>query len=290
VDGETTVVTRSQALRHAAEVFASSNIEDASLEAEILLRHALGISRPQVYLELEHELIPEENKLFEHLVARRLGHEPSAYITGHCEFYGLDFHVDRRVLIPRPESELLVEKAIEFARNRLARDHLTIADIGTGSGNIAISLALNLPLAKIYATDISSTALEVASINCKKHGISHRVFLLQGDLLHPLPEPVDLIVANLPYIEEPELGHLSPEISTFEPSLALAGGQDGLDKMRQTLAQAKEKVLPEGCLLLEIGQGQGEEAVALAGSNLPHAKVKLTPDLNGIDRVITVSL
>ncbi len=148
-----------QALDGARELLQTNNIEDASLEAEILLRHVLGINRAQLFLEYELELNSEQKQAFDRLIERRLSGEPSAYITGHREFYGLDFAVDHRVLIPRPESELLVEKAIEIAQHQSVN---TIADIGTGSGAIAVSVAVNIPGVKIYATDISTNALEVA--------------------------------------------------------------------------------------------------------------------------------
>ena len=151
---------------------------------------------------------------------------PAAYITGHREFYGLDFAVNSSVLVPRPETELLVEKALELARERSLS---TIADIGTGCGAIAVSLAVNLPQTRIYATDISAPALEVALSNCRKHGVTDRVTLLEGDMLAPLPEPVDLIVANLPYVREPEMTGVNT--LGFEPPLALNGGPDGLDKI-----------------------------------------------------------
>jgi release factor glutamine methyltransferase len=275
-------MTRKQALHHARRVLAKHNIDDAVLESELLLRHTLNISRVQLYLDLNHELNPEQEKTLWHLVRRRLNGEPTAYITGHHEFYGLDFHVDPRVLIPRPESELLVEKAVNLAQNHPAA---AIADIGTGSGAIAICLALNLPQAKIYATDTSASALEVALLNCQKHGVADRVCLLHGDMLAPLPEPVDIIVANLPYVKESEL------IATlFEPRLALNGGPDGLEMIRQLCRQLDDKLQPEGYLVLEIGQGQATAVSSLLHHRFPSARIEITPDLSGIDRVVTLTL
>jgi len=277
-------VTIKQALSRAREIFVANNIEDPSLESELLLRHAVKISQVQLYIDFDQELSPEQDKKFWHLIERRLNHEPTAYITGHREFYGLDFYVDPSVLIPRPESELLVEKALKLAQNQAAP---TIAEVGTGCGAIAISLALSLPRAKIYATDISAAALKVALFNCQKHGVVNRICLLEGDMLDPLPEAVDLIVANLPYVRESEL----PQINTldFEPSLALNGGSDGLEKIRKLCPRISDKLRPGGCLLLEIGQGQRRAVTTFLRSLFPLAEIEVTPDLSGIDRVVNLS-
>jgi len=278
-------VTLKQALGRAREILVANNIEDAPLESELLLRHALKISRVQLYLDLDHELNPEQEETFWHLIERRLSHEPTAYIIGHHEFYGLDFYVDPSVLIPRPESELVVEKAVKLAQNHTVS---TIAEVGTGCGAIAISLALNLPQAKIYATDISAPALKVALFNCQKHGVVDRICLLAGDMLNPLPEPVDLIVANLPYVKQSEL---SPICSANpEPLLALNGGTDGLEKIRQLCCQVSDKLLPAGCLLLEIGQGQERAVTTFLRKLFPSAEIEVAPDLSGIDRVISLRL
>ena len=277
-------MTLKQTFSHARGILTANNIEDASLESELLLRHTLRINRVQLYLDLDYELSSKEEETLWHLIERRLSGEPTAYITEHREFYGLDFYVDPRVLIPRPESELLVEKALKLAQNRTVP---TIAEIGTGCGVIAISLALNLPQTKIYATDISASALKVALFNCQKHGVANRICLLQGDMLDSLPESVDLIIANLPYVKESEL---SPIYSAnFEPPLALNGGSDGLEKIRQLCRQANTKLRPDGYLLLEIGQGQRRAITTFLRSLFPSAKIEITPDLGGIDRVISLT-
>ena len=278
-------MTIKQALSRAREILGANNIEDSTLESELLLRHTLEISRLQLYLGLDGGLSPEEDEKFWHLIKRRLNHEPTAYITGHREFYGLDFSVDPNVLIPRPESELLVEKALGLAQKQAVS---TIAEIGTGCGAIAISLALNLPQAKIYATDISADALEVALFNCQKHGVADRVCLLAGDMLDPLPEPVDLIVANLPYVRQSEL----PRLNTvnFEPALALNGGPDGLEKIRRLCPQISQKLRPEGYLLLEIGRGQERAVASFLRRLFPSAEIELTLDLGGIERVVSLTL
>jgi release factor glutamine methyltransferase len=215
---------------------------------------------------------------------RRLSGEPVAYIVEHREFYGLDFYVDRRVLIPRPESELLVERALELAQKRPVA---TIAEIGTGSGAIAISLALNLPSAKICATDISAPALEVARLNCRRHGVADRVCLLLGDMLEPIPGPCDLVVANLPYVTELTLSRSG--LAHFEPPLALNGGRDGLEKIRQLCLEVGDKLHPGGSLLLEIGQGQSGAVNAFLRRLFPRAEMEIIPDLGGIDRVVSLT-
>ena len=278
-------MTLKQVLGRARDVLAANSIEDASLEGEILLRQALGIDRVRLYANLKSELSAEQENEFWHLVQRRLSGEPAAYIAGHREFYGLDFLVDRRVLIPRPETELLVEKAI-----RLAQTHAiaTVADIGTGCGAIAISLALNLPWIKIYASDVATDALEVARVNCEKHGVAGRIQLLPGDMLAPLPEPVDLILANLPYVTEQETSQAG--LADFEPLIALNGGSDGLDGIRRLGEQAADKLNPQGGMLLEIGWGQGQAVTNLLRRNFPSASLEIIPDLQGIERVISLRL
>jgi len=278
-------VTLKEALAKAREVLIKNKIEDAPLESELLLRHTLQIDRVQLYLDLDAELTPEQETAFWQLIDRRRKGEPTAYITGHREFYGLDFYVNRDVLIPRPETELLVEKALELAKSRPSA---TIADIGTGCGAIAVTLAKHLPNTRIYATDISADALRVARTNCEKHGVAGRVALLQGDLLEPLPEPVDILIANLPYVREIDIPQNSP---TYEPRLALSGGEEGLDKIRQMvnqLSRARNKLRPEGCLLLEIGQGQAKAVADLLNNLFPAASVNVTTDLAGIERVVRV--
>lgn len=278
-------MNRRQALAYARETLAQNNIDNAALEGEILLRHALGLSRVQLYSTIERDVSTADKKALEKLLERRRYGEPSAYITGHREFYGLDFRVDRNVLIPRPETELLVEKAIY-----LIQDHAIyrIADIGTGCGAIAISLAVNLPGVTVYATDLSVPALEVARFNCRQHGMTDRIVLLEGDMLEPLPEPVDLIIANLPYVRESDLPRSGP--LSFEPALALHGGEDGLDKIRVLCRQAGKKLRSQGFFLLEIGQGQAEAAAALLKGAFPSGRIEIEYDLAGIERIVSLRL
>ncbi len=278
-------MTLKQALERARGILLAHGIDDAPLECQLLLRQASGINQVQLYLNLDRELDSEEEAAFWRLVERRLSGEPIAYIVGHREFYGLDFSVEPGVLIPRPESELLVEQAIRLAEDGAVS---AVAEIGTGCGAVAISLALHLPRAKIYATDISTSALKVARFNCEKHRVADRVCLLRGNMLHPLPEPVDIIIANLPYVREAEL----PQVGSagFEPLLALNGGVDGLDKIRQLCGQAGDRLCPQGSLLLEIGQGQATAVTALLSRLFPSAEVEVMPDLSSIERVVRATL
>lgn len=278
-------MTVKQALIHAREMLANQNIEDPALEAELLLRHILGKSRAKLLSEPDHKLSTYELETFLKLVNRRLSGEPAAYITGHREFYGHEFYVDPAVLIPRPESELLVEKALQIAGSRPIS---TIADIGTGCGAIAVSLALVLPGVEIYATDISTAALNIAQSNCQRYGLTGRIYLLEGNLLDPLPHPVDLIIANLPYVTDAELTRVNT--FGFEPSLALEGGPDGLEKIRRLCRQAGEKLSRPGYLLMEIGQGQRKAVCSLLQNLFPLAEIEVLPDLSSIDRVVSLSL
>ena len=286
----------SEALQSVTRTLSRAKIADASAEAEVLLGHVMGMSKTGLYTEPERRLTSAETECLRHHVRRRLDREPAAYILGHCEFYGIDFYVDSHTLIPRPETELLVERAVELAGHICGRgEQITIADIGTGCGAIAVSLALALPQARIYATDISPLALKVAEVNCRRHGVTGQVELRQGNLLEPLPRGVDLIVANLPYVKDCEFVDLSPEIREYEPAIALVGGEDGLDKIREMLEQMRGKGDVHldrwpAYILLEIGQGQAEMVTSLLNEYFPQASIELIPDLGGIERVAKVRL
>jgi release factor glutamine methyltransferase len=275
-------VKLAQALNSARGTLARKQIEDASLEAELLLRYVLEINRTQLYIDLEKELSLEDEKAFQELIARRLNGEPSAYITGRREFYGREFQVNPHTLIPRPESELLVETALRLAPNHRIS---TIADIGTGCGAIAITLALELPKARIYATDLSAKALEVALINCQRYGVADKVSLLQGDMLGPVLEPIDLIVANLPYVQRDEI---APD--NFEPRIALDGGAKGTEMIAKLCRQARGSLSDDGTMLLEIGQGQSGTITGLLHRLFPSGTTEVFPDLSGIERVVSLSL
>ncbi len=284
------MATWREALRWGEHSLVQSAVDSPRLDAEILLAHALGITRAQLHAHPQSQLSSGALATYRQWIERRARHEPVAYIVGHKEFYGLDFFVDERVLIPRPETELLVEKAIEIAKHQPDRGQFVAADVGTGCGAIAVSLAVHLPRITVYAADASAEALEVAARNCRRHDVENRVHLLRGHLLEPLPEPVNLIVANLPYVSQAELAQLPPEISRYEPREALDGGPDGLDHIRRVLAGGGEHLKPRGVILLEIGATQGEAVVALAQGHFPAARVEIAQDYAGLDRVVMVEM
>jgi release factor glutamine methyltransferase len=270
-----------QALDYARKAIENSRIPDASLEGEILVRYITGLDRAALFANLDKELDSREFLQYSILLKHRLNGEPSAYITGHKEFYGKDFYVDPRVLIPRPETELLVEKTIEMVRRYR---YSSIADIGTGSGCIAVTLAKELPRTKIIATDLSPYAVEIAAQNIKSHGLTGKIKLLQGNLLEPLPKSVDIIVANLPYVKKADAA------LPYEPKIALNGGEDGLDIIREIIKQAPGKLKKRGALLLEIGLGQSDEVKNLLTKAFPGSIVEVHKDLAGIDRIVVVRL
>ncbi|MFO8101379.1 MAG: peptide chain release factor N(5)-glutamine methyltransferase [Dehalococcoidia bacterium] len=281
----TNVVSVRQSLQASIESLSYHGFEESRLEAEVLLACVLGIDRSRLILHLEESLSPFEGEQLERLIRRRLNHEPIAYITGHKEFFGLDFLITPATLIPRPETELIVEKALELARGKPA----SIADVGTGCGAIAVVLAAHLPDVKVYATDISNDVLEAARENARRHGVAERIRFLWGDLLQPVDGPVDMIVANLPYISEREMSELSEDVRLHEPELALAGGSAGLDYIERLLAQASGKLNSGGAVLVEIGYDQGRAVMALARKHFPDSGVEVLADLNGHDRLVMVS-
>lgn len=264
--------------------------EDAVLQAEVLLMHALGIDRARLYQRLDDPLTDEDSAVFAGFLGRRRSGEPLAYITGHREFFALDFEVTPAALIPRPETETLVELAIAFAREQFSNQPITIADIGTGSGIIAVSLATALQSAHIIATDISPDALALARRNAERHTVSNRIDFREGDLLAPLDAPMQIIAANLPYVTTEQWATSPPEIRDQEPHLALDGGDDGLDVIRRLLAEAPGCLADNGALFCEIGDWQGDAVRDLAARCFDDARIEVRPDLAGRDRVLCVLL
>ncbi len=277
-----------ESLRRTAATLAAKGIDDASLEAELLLMHVMGVERAGLYVCLEDNQSSKHAAALSKLVNRRLKREPSAYILGHREFYGMDFYVDSSVLIPRPETELLVDEAITFARSNFPSCDPIVADIGTGSGAIAVSLARSLPRAGVCGVDISPRALDIAALNCIRHNV--RIELLAGDLLAPLSEPVDMIVANLPYVADGDMAGLSYEIREYEPGVALAGGEDGLDIVRRLIVDAPQRLNPGGAVLVEVAPAQMSALKAWAGALGPWAQVASVADAGGFARVLKLIL
>ncbi|MCL6612692.1 MAG: peptide chain release factor N(5)-glutamine methyltransferase [Peptococcaceae bacterium] len=274
----------SQWLNYAAGYLAGRCAGAGRVDAEALLGHCTGRDRAALYRDGPDRLSPGQEETFRRLLERRAGGEPLAYITGHKEFMGLDFLVGPAVLIPRPETELLVEKALEILKDLPAP---VVADVGTGSGAIAVSLAVFLESARIYATDISPGALEVARENAARNGVLERVEFRRGDLLEPLLDipgfKADLAAANLPYVPSSEIPGLMPEVRDHEPREALDGGPDGLDHYRRLVPQARELLRDGGRLLMEIAPGQGAALREILG---PGWRVEVFPDLAGRERLV----
>ncbi len=277
------------ALREARTTLAKAGIGGAALEAEVLVMHAAGHTREAMYASLTEPVAAPAQERLNRFIERRLQREPLAYITGHREFFGLDFSIDRRVLVPRQETETLVELTLDIAKSA-CREGCAIADVGTGSGAIAISLATQLPKATVYATDISSEALDVAQANSERHGVAGRVRLLQGDLLTPLSSPVDIVVANLPYIAHSDAERLQPEIRLYEPPLALYAQDDGLSLVVRLLEQVEALAQRPTWALLELGEGQARKATDAARRILPGATVASYRDLGGMERGLIIGL
>jgi len=277
------------ALATAANRLAAAGCDTPVLDAQLLLGHVLGRNRTWLMMNPQHRLSLGQTARFDKLIQRRENREPVAYLTGHREFFALDFLVSPHVLVPRPETELLVETAIEWV-NRQNRP-VTVADVGTGSGCIAIALAHHLPQARLFALDVSASALTVARQNAAKHHLSSRLAFLQTDLLQSLAGRLDLVVSNPPYISRAEFdsGQVSPEVRRFEPQQALlGGGPQGLAVVEQLLIQAVAKLAPRGGILIEIGATQGPAAVRLARKYLPRVAVSVKQDLAGLPRLLVV--
>lgn len=257
-----------------------------ALDAQALLCALLGVERAYLFGHPDHLLTPAQADRYAIWVERCAAGEPLAYILGRRAFYDRDFIVTPDVLIPRPETELLVEQGLAYLRGRPAA---TVADVGTGSGALAVTLAVHAPAAQVYALDISPAALAVARQNAAQHRAA--VTFLEGDLLRPFLERglrFDLLVANLPYIASGDLPSLA--VTRWEPRLALDGGADGLDLVRRLLDQAPAAARPGARLLLEIGADQGAAAQALGAAAFPGARAAVLPDLAGHDRILRLDL
>ncbi len=283
--------TRSALLRAGVSLLSDAGIPNAENEAIWILEFALGTSRLALRLEGSRTISPREQDRVMELFARRAAREPLQYILGSQEFCGLEFLVDRSVLIPRPETELLVEQVVQ---HNFRTWPPIIADIGTGSGCIAVAVARALPTAVLYATDRSPAALRVAEHNAARHGVKDRVQFLLGNLLEPLRAhglegKVAAVVSNPPYIPDGELLELQPEVRMFEPRLALVGGMDGLEFHHQLLGSAMEFLAPGGLLVLEVGQGQSGPLSEIAVAHGGYVQDGLVRDAAGIERVVCLS-
>ncbi len=259
------------------------------LDARLLLEHLLDV--PHSYLVVHHDqpLTHEEEKSYRQFIARARQEEPVPYIIGHAPFFDFDLHVAPGVLIPRPETEQLVELAVAWAKECDAETGLTAVDIGTGTGCIAIALARFLPNWRVTAVDISPEALAIAQQNGAQLAPG-RIQFQQSNLLQAIDAPVDLIVANLPYVTSGEWQALADGVKLYEPALALDGGKDGLDLIRQLLQQATTRLRSDGAIFLEIGWQQGKAIQQVAQRFFPMAKIDVLPDFAGHDRIVKIAL
>ncbi len=275
----------------ASLLLTKAGITSAQLDSQLLLAHALKISRTDVVVSSDRELSKMELKSFWQFIARRTHKEPLAYITGQKEFWSLPIQVDQRVLVPRPDSETILEEVAEIHKKVWMRPDKTckqikFTDIGTGSGCLACALASMFPTARGLATDVEPGALSLAASNLSKLGFSSRVQLQQGYLLEPLQkEKFDLICANLPYIASPDIDNLAEDIRFFEPLSALDGGNDGLRLLRELIAGVSDNLAANGFVLLEVGIGQAPEVVRFC-KQAGLIQVHTRKDLSGIDRVV----
>lgn len=276
-------------LRWGATELRAAGLEYPRFEAELLLANASGQSRHKLIVDPEDQPPAPVSAQFRRDILRRAGHEPLAYITGQKEFMSLTLEVSPDVLVPRPDTETLVEQALAYLAARSGEDSLDVADIGTGSGAIGLSVAYYCPRAMVFAIDISPAAAAVARRNARLHGLSGRVSVLVGDLFdtHGLPPErlFDLILANLPYVPTRAFEALAPEVSVFEPRVALHGGRDGLDVIRRLVPQAALRLKPGGALGLECDPEQCKLLTELLGQ-AGLVRVSVSTDLAGRPRTV----
>ncbi len=305
-------MTIKEANRWAVEKLKNKKISSAYLDAEVLLCYILNITnvtpkktrqapvtnmtKEWVYVNPAYRLPSTVYNKYKKLIERRIKKEPVAYITGKKEFYGMDFYITKDVLIPRPETELLIEEV--GCHMSHVTSPLTIIDVGTGSGCIAITLAKKIAISNkqlvIFATDISKKALNVAQINAKKHKVLNKITFIQGDLLKPLITNhqslvPNIIVANLPYISDEEMEKLPNDIKKFEPKITLCGGKEGLDFYKKLLFQSRKILNRNGKIFLEISHNQTKLIKKTAKKNFPKCKIEVKKDYTGLDRVVSIS-
>jgi release factor glutamine methyltransferase len=276
-----------RAFHMAARVYLKAQgIVNPEWQAELLVGGVLGLKRHDLYLESERSVRPSEAATLRDVVTRRANHEPTQYILGQTEFYGLPFKCDRRALIPRPETELLVDKAL-LALAQMESPPKRVLDLGTGTGCIAVAIAANDRSAHVTATDAAIEPLALAKENAHLNGVADRIDFVQSDLFAAVSGTHDLVVCNPPYIADGERKALMPEVRDFEPPEALFAGPEGLDFIRSVLRSAPDFLVKGGALLLEIGLGQAGPVHAMAGESGDYSDVVITPDYQGHPRVFS---
>jgi release factor glutamine methyltransferase len=275
-----------------AQVLSDAGIKNQRLDAEVLLRHVLKMEKEQLYVNGDAPIGARQEAEFRALLSRRSQREPVSYITGQKEFWSLDFFVTPAVLIPRPETELLVEVALQYIERLRSGSSVKVLDLGTGSGAIAVSLAKDHGATEIVAVDISPVALDLARVNAMRHGVADRIRFLPGDLFAPVKaslEAFDLIVSNPPYIRTGELSMLAPEIREWEPTIALDGGVDGADTYRRIIGEGHRYLTPGGSIVLEFGADMGRDVADLFLHSDCYGPPAVCQDYAGKDRVIAAT-
>lgn len=282
------VWTISQILDETRKYFSAKGIDSARLDAEILLAHVLHVDRIRLYTDYDRPLVASELSCYREFVKRRAKREPVAYITGEKEFWSIDFQVNADVLIPRPDTEILVETALEIFKADFSNRSVSVLEIGTGSGAISVSLARDWPAANFITTDISYCAVTVAQKNIFEYNLQNRIRLVCADGLSAFGRKslFDVIVSNPPYIPTGSISGLQPEITMFEPGSALDGGMDGLDFYRKTLKSGYVNLKKGGYVILEIGSGQGEAIYRLFSESGIFSQVQIRKDYSDQDRVL----
>ncbi len=282
------VWTIQKLLNWTTQYFTDKGIDSPRLSAELLLSHVLGLKRIELYTDFDKPVAKADLDRLHVLVKRAAEHEPIAYLTGRCEFYSLAFTVTPDVMIPRPETELLVARAVEFLRARDGQQF--VCDLCTGCGCVAIAIASNFDKARVIATDISEAALSIAAANVEAHGLTSRIELLCGDLFEPIvpqldTDRFDLVVCNPPYISQVDYEKLEKTVRNHEPRSALYGGTDGLDILRKVISQAGQFMKDESVLMLEIGYDQGSDVQQLLEQAGRFDGISIEKDENMCDRL-----
>ena len=280
-------------LKWAIATLKEAEIDSPSINADTLLSFVLSCDRTKLYTNPDEIISDSDISRYKELINKRTSHVPLQYITHRVEFMSLDFFVDERVLIPRPETEILVETVLKNEHDKqYSKRKITIMDIGTGSGNIAVSLAKNLSNVEIYASDISQEALEIAKTNVQEHKVIDNIHLLHGDLFSAFvgyaeKEHIDFIVSNPPYVSESEWKNLEPELRDHEPRVALVAGKDGLCFYKQIIKEATDWLMPDGYLIIEIGETQANTIIKLMEREGHYEDFEIIKDLQGKERVIS---
>ena len=292
LENKYTFQTVGQALKNIRKIFKDKGIMNPEREAEILLSYFLEMSRSEIYLNSDRVLKDIEKAQLEKKIQKRIEKIPLQYINKHQEFMGMDFLVEKGVLIPRPETEILVEEVIRKLKNYKCSNSLRVADLGTGSGIIAVSIAKFIEDVIIYATDISKKSLQIALKNAQKHGCKDKIIFLQGDLFEPFigiikKNSLDGIISNPPYIDSHDFESLPPEIKDNEPKVALSGGIDGLDYYRKIIKKSPQYLKKNGFMALEVGFNQSKIVKELIiKENNFNQNIEITKDYLGIERVV----